>query len=377
MEAINNRSTIRLTDSFEGFSYHIGKYQLDKKSTVSKSKHPITEVEAFKAKLLDKKLLIDVGKNYVLRKPIHTSLLMARNLHEGSLINTRSLNWNRGGYYSLPLGDLLEDVKLGNLTTFDSPIGKAHFLDSQRIVKIQEIEIDFSCLSGHDGDIFNPIEQLFFDALKERGLISRSSRHGLTEKQECDIVDDLKETQIEVVAAFKNRISTDKKSKYDYNSIGLECVDNVLICPSEPLLNKYYKKNYTPKFQKKLAIYCLGNRLSVTRLAQRIRDAIVANGAVKNSFESVYIIWNDFINDNKTYFSYFDKDKLKIEEIETSLCLLKTGKEVTFDSLDTLNTKTHYFLQTESIFKDNSLRAMAFFTAKEIIELVEILHIYV
>lgn len=251
-------------------------------------------------------------------------------------------------------------------------IGKSCFLDSLRIKEISKVQIDFSFISEHNGDQFSPIEELFFDELSKRNIISKNARHGITDNKKCDIVDEENELQIEVVTEFKNRIKKTKTPQKDFDSLGLECVGNIFIQPSDALLKKYYDKSYTDKYKKHLAIYCIGNQEAVLGLAYTMRENIKQKGAAKNRFENLYIIWNDFTNKNRTYLMYFGNngDQPIIEEIATDISLIKKCGRVAYSELKIGNSGTHYFLDAESIFMD-ATPAIGILPGREIIKLVK------
>ena len=345
---------IRTTLVEPGFKYNIKKGQLKKGSTISKNIHPVQQVEDLKNRLLHSGKLKDVGNCYVLKKTFLTGLVMAKNLHLGELINTQSEKWDRSGYLAFVDDKTVEEVIFRNITTSDSNLSKASFMDGLRIKEICKVHLDFDCLREHDGDDFSIIEQLFFDELSKRGVISKQSRHGYANKNECDIVDEENGLQIEVVTEFKNRFRKTKTPQKDYDSVSLECIGNVFIQSSEALLNKYYSKTYTNRYRKYLAIYCLGNRSAVIGMAKSMIENLKRRGKVKNDFEGLFIIWNDFVNGDKTYLMYsINKDRQPIiKEIITNVGLIKKDGRVKYSQLDPTDSSTYYFWDTESIFGD-------------------------
>lgn len=345
--------SLRVTDVEDNFTYNVAKSQMKKGSTVSKNLHPVKQVEEMKDRLLSTGKMTDSGSCYTLKRTITTGLLMAKNLHYGRLINSQSEDWKRDGYYAFASKKIEEEIKFRNLATSDSIMAKARFLDGLRIKEIDKIRLDFSCISEHNGDEFSPIEKLFFDELSRRGIISKNARHGSANDDECDIVDEKNNLQIEVVTEFKNRLKKSKTPQKDYDSLGLECVGNVFIQPSKALLDKYYEKNYTNKYKKHLAIYCLGNRDAVIGLSYAIKERFKQQGETKNDFEDLYIIWNDFVDGNKTYIMYFmgDNKEPVIEEIFTDVGLIKECGKITYSDL---KDDEHYFWNTESIFGDKN-----------------------
>lgn len=367
---------IRTTLVEPGFEYNIKKGQLKKGSTISKNTHPVQQVEDLKNRLLHSGKLKDVGNCYVLKKTFSTGLIMAKNLHLGELINTQSEKWDRSGYLAFVDDKTVEEVIFRNITTSDSNLSKASFMDGLCIKEICKVHLDFDCLREHDGDDFSPIEQLFFDELSKRDVISKQSRHGYANKNECDIVDEENGLQIEVVTEFKNRFRKTKTPQKDYDSVGLECIGNVFIQSSEALLNKYYSKTYTNKYRKYLAIYCLGNRSAVIGMAKSMKENLKRRGKVKNNFEGLFIIWDDFVNGDKTYLMYsINKDRQPIiEEIITNVGLIKKDGRVRYSQLDPTDSSTYYFWDTESIFGDINT-AIGILPSSEIIKNVERLRI--
>lgn len=368
--------SIRTTLSEPGFEFNVKKSQFKKGSTISKNTHPIQQVEDLKNRLLHSGKLKDAGDCYILKKTVTTGLVMAKNLHLGELVNTHSEKWKKSGYLAFVDNKTAEEVKFRNLTTSDSNLSKASFMDGLRIKEISKVHLDFSCLREHNGDEFSPVEQLFFDELSKRNIISRQSRHGYANKNECDIVDEENGLQIEIVTEFKNRFRKTKMPQKDYDSVGLECIGNVFIQSSEALLDKYYNKTYTDRYKKYLAIYCLGNRSAVIGMAQSMKENLKRRGKVKNNFEGLFIIWNDFANGNKTYLMHsIDKDKQPIiEEVKTDIGLIKKDEQVEYSQLDPTDNDTHYFWDTESIFGDTNT-AIGILPSSEIIKNVERLRI--
>lgn len=368
--------SLRVTDVEDGFAYNVVKSQMKKGSTISKNIHPVEQVEKMKHKLLITGKLIDSGTHYVLKKTITTGILMAYNLHYGKLINSRSENWRKDGYYAFANKKIEKEIMIKNIATSESTIIAPEFLDSLRLKEINKVILDFSYLNEqHNGDDFRPIEKLFFDELSKRGIISKKSRHGLTRNNECDIVDEENKIQIEVITEFKSRIKKTKAPQEDFDSIGLECIGNIFIKPSKALLDKYYEKNYTNKYKKHLAIYCLGDRNAVIGLACAIQEDFKQMGKTKNDFEDLYIIWNDFYNGNKTYLMHSigdNKDNPLVEEIHTDISLIKKCGEV---NCHQLNSDEYYFMNTESIFADKT--AVGILPGNEIMKIINRLKIII
>lgn len=367
--------SLRVTDIEDGFAYNVAKSQLKKGSTVSKKIHPVEQVEKMKYKLLATGKLIDSGTQYTLKKTITTGILMAYNLHYGELINSRSENWRKGGYYAFANKKIEKEIMIKNIATSESTIITSEFLDSLRLKEISKVMLDYSYLNEHNGDDFSPIEKLFFDELSKRRVISRKSRHGLTKDNECDIVDEENRIQIEVITEFKSRIKKTKAPQDDFDSIGLECIGNIFIKPSKALLDKYYKKNYTNRYKKHLAIYCLGDRNAVIGLACAIQENFKQMGKTKNDFENLYIIWNDFYNGNRTYLMYSisgSKDNPLVEEIHTDISIIKKCGETNYSQLD---PDEYYILNTESIFDDKT--AVGILPGSEIVKIINKLKIII
>ena len=67
----DNLSTIKYSIRDEKFKYHIAKSELKKGSIISKKIHPIKDVENYKIKLINKKLLKEYNNDYyILKKTI-------------------------------------------------------------------------------------------------------------------------------------------------------------------------------------------------------------------------------------------------------------------------------------------------------------------
>lgn len=347
-EKISLRSTIR----WQGFAYHIEKSQLHKGSLISKQKHPLKQVEEFKRKLFQKNKLQDRGDHYILKKTISVGYVMALNLHYGKFVNTQNskLNKAKNDYLTAIKPSTINELKLGNISACGAPLHKSYFQDSLILEELIEVEINFNVISKHNGDKFSTIEKLFYDTAIDMGLISKESRHGISLQHECDIVDEVNGIQIEVITEFKNRFPKDKIPHKNLGAMSLELVGNNFIHTSSAMSDKYYKKTYTSKYAKILAIYCIGNESAVEGMLKSIIKDIDNKGKTKNKFENVWIIYNDFIR-NKTFFMYSIKNHVPIKkEIKTNVGILSRKRHA---SLKELNKTGSYYVYAKSIFNKN------------------------
>ena len=81
-----NQSSVSHSVRGPGFKYDVLKGEFSKGSHVSKATHPVAEVEVIKQRLLQRKVLKDMGTHWELRSNVRTGLLMAVNLHAGELL---------------------------------------------------------------------------------------------------------------------------------------------------------------------------------------------------------------------------------------------------------------------------------------------------
>lgn len=359
---MDNRTTILYTMNKVGFKYHIVKGELKKGSILSKKKHPLREVNDFRENLNKRNLLLDCKNNYKLKKSIKIGALMAYNLHTGELEN----NIESDNDIVIRHDDkkVIEEFDFENIYSTDSKIRNYEHMDSMIIDSIYEVELDFSKLSNHNPDQFSDVELLFFDVLKKENIISKNSRHGLSDNNECDIVDEENKVQIELVTEFKNRVFKDKKPHKNIDMFLLEAVNNNLTVSSKAIIDKFCTKEYTDKFKKELGIFCLGNNLSIQKMLQVLQTNL-KNQNIKNQFIKIYIIWNDFISDKYYLFNPNDKSIKELKNI--NLTILNKNK-IDYSGM---RDNKKYLIIIKNIFNGKS--AIGYFSKQEIDERVKTL----
>lgn len=363
---MDNKTTISYTIKEIDFKYHIVKGELKKGSTISKKQHPINEVNNFRESLKRRGLLLDCKNNYKLKKTIRVGSLMAYNLHKGEL--EKSIGSNNSIVIRHDDEKNIEAFVAGNIYSTDSNIRNYERMDSMVIDSIYEVDLDFSKLSNHNPNEFSDVELLFFDVLKKERIISENSRHGLSDKRECDIVDDKNKVQIEIVTEFKNRIFNEKQPHKNIEMFLLEEVENNLTISSEAILKKFCTKEYTNEFEKELGIFCLGSNLSIRKMVQVLNESL-KNKNIKNDFTKIHIIWNDFISDKYYLFNSNDESVKELKNIK--LKILNKNK---IDYLHMEENKK-YLIISKNIFDGNF--TIGYFSKQQIEERVKALRIKV
>ncbi len=342
---MNKHSTIIYTMNKSNFKYHISKSKLKKGSIISKKNHPLKEVNDFREKLLKKGLLLDNGDNYILKDSIKIGAIMAYNLHCGEFKNEIESN-NDIVINSLD-ESIIDEFKIKNIFSTDAKLRNSLSLDSMELLKLQEIEMDFSVLSDHNPNKFSKLEKIFCDLLMQEKIISTNVRHGIIENNECDIVDENKGIQIEIITEFKNRLKKDKAPHKNVDWFMIESVDNNLIKTSKALLNKFVEKTYTDKYDIELGIFCFGSKNSVKSMLEVLQGNL-KNSNIKNDFKKVHILWYDFIT-NKYYLCSPD-NKINKEVQDLKLELVKM-KIINFDDMQ---DGKKYLMTLKNIFGKES-----------------------
>lgn len=156
---MQNRSTIIYTMNKNNFKYHISKWELKKGTTISKKLHPLDEVNRFREKLLNRKLLLDVGGYYILKNTIRVGATMAYNLHCGDLKS--EIESNNDIVVNCLDKKLIEEFDMKNIYSTDAKLRNSLSLDSMELIGLREVEIDFSVLSDPNPDNFSKLEKFF------------------------------------------------------------------------------------------------------------------------------------------------------------------------------------------------------------------------
>ena len=293
-----NRSTISHSVRGPGFKYDVLKGELSKESHISKATHPLPEVEAFKQRLLQRKLLKDAGTHWELRTPIRTGNLMAFNLYAGYLVKEplyrQDIVVNQEDAKALE-GKLQEK----QICVTNSEIVMRSICDTLRYSSVNLMEVDSNVLTNHDSDSFGKDEEFVLKFLQERGVVSASARHGESGKNEADIVDEVSGEQFEITYEFKTALSKKHMKPdviYSPEMLVLQLVDNPFIHPSNSLLRKL-KKNYTAQYRSNLVILTFGDKQAVVSMLEALGKKMEKENICEIDFVNTYIIALDFLSE--------------------------------------------------------------------------------
>ena len=363
---MKNHSTIVYTMNKPNFKYHISKGELKRGSTISKKVHPLKEVNQFRDKLLERKIILDNGKNYILNDTIKIGAVMAYNLHCGELKS--EIESNNDIVINRFDKAIIEEFNIKNIYSTDAKLRNSLILDSMKLSKLYEIEVDFSVVSEQKPDEFSKLEKMFSNVLIQEKIIDINSRHGLTQKNECDIVDEKHEIQVEIVTEFKNRLKKDKTPQKNIDMFMIEAIDNNLIKTSDALMKKFLYKSYTSDYQIELGIFCIGEQKSISTML-KVLQGNLENNNIKNNFKNIYIIWYDFILDEYYFYSSRNKDIKKLKN--QSLGLVKK-KPISFKNME---DGKKYLIVLKNIFKEEC--ALSYLSKTDIIKLVKQLRIII
>ena len=344
--------TVSHTIRTENFKYGVLKGELSKGSSISKSTHPLSEVENFKKRLLQRNSLKDMHTHWTLRKPIRTGLLMAVNLHNGQLIS-------KNPYKQDIFVNEADAVRLKGkfpekqLCVSDSFLVMNSLRDTLRFCSTNIMEIDKGALTNHGADNFGRDEAFVLKILQERGIVSSSARHGLSDLKEADIVDEAKGEQYEILFEFKTELSKSKMKKEAMFSPEMQLVqlvDNPYIHPSRALQKKL-KKEYTSKFRSNLVILTFGTKSAIISMLEALSEKIKSSDQVYFNFACVYIIAQDFIAEEAilTQIAPFSYEVFSCKNEDLGFIQLTPIK---FDEMQDTNS---YLMICEHIF-DNSQR---------------------
>ena len=351
-----NLKTVTYTISEKGFKYHIIKGKFLKGSTISKKIHQIEEVEKIKKKLLRYKKILDKGNYYEIKENIRIGALMAYNLHHG-IIKEEFENPNDIVISSTSDQKIKEEFDFKNIYSTDSVLMQTFNSNSMKLEKIYKYEIRNEFLKGNNANQFSETEQLVHDVLKrEKQVIS--GRHGDASNTEADIVDESLGIQIEVVTAFKAGIKDILRQKHDTFFL-IELIDSNLVQVSEALSNKFYKKNYTSKYQKELAIFCLGDTRSTKEFLKKLKTTLEQNRNIKNNFKKIHFIIYDFLRGNICYIcnntlTYYNDTDFKINFIsknEVSYADIKDNEDYIFVTKNIFKKEQGISVQNGKDFK--------------------------
>ena len=297
-----NRTTVSHTIRAEGFKYDILKGEFSNGSSVSKSKHPIFEVEEFKKKLFARNILKDAGSCWLLRKNIRTGLMMAVNLHFGQLL-TESPFKQDIIVTSEEAAKLKGKLPEKNICVTDSEIVMKSLCDTLKITEIHTMNVNEHIFNHHGSDTFGQDEAFVLNFLQERDIISSTSRYGNPNEKEADIVDELNGEQYEIIYEFKTALSKKRMKEnifYSPEMLTLQLVDSPFIHTSKAL-EKKFKKEYTERYRSNLVILTLGSKQSTIGMLESLSKKLETDPHGKFNYYKVYIISLDFINEQALF----------------------------------------------------------------------------
>ena len=299
----NNYASVSHTIRAEGFKYDVFKGQLSKGSTISKSAHPIPEVEEFKKKLLDRKLLKDMGSQWILKKNLRTGHLMAVNLHMGQLMEKSPYKQDII-VTSAEAEELKGKLQEKQMSVTDSEIIMKSLRDTLCFSSINIVDVNPDVFSHHGSDTFGAEEAFVLKILQERNIVSSSARHGLPGAKEADIVDEIRGEQYEITYEFKTELSK-KKMKPDFiyspEILILQLVDNPFIHTSKSL-GKKFKKEYTDRYRSNLVILTFGTKDAIVAMLQSLSDNLKKEENAELNYSNIYIISLDFLDERAIFF---------------------------------------------------------------------------
>lgn len=352
----DNLSTIKYSIQDEKFKYHMAKSELKKGSLISKKIHPIKDVENYKIKLINKKVLKDYNDDYyILKKTIRVGGLMAFNLYSGIIKKEFEID------YPIVINkndDMIkQEFEIKNIFSTDSILHNNVNAGAYKLNRISKLKMNFNFISEHDADKFAPVEEVIKNLLIKYSHISNRARHGISKLKECDIVDETTNKQIEVITEFKNRLKKDKTPQKNIDMLVIECVDNNLIKTSKALIEKYIKKDYDSKYEKQLAIFCVGTRQAVATMLEKLVENLKEK-VIKNNFNKLYVLFYDFVKEEYYWYPTTNNDIEKVDNIADRI-IYKT--DINYKNM--LDDEK-YLIECKNIF--NSETMITYLTGKEI-----------
>lgn len=311
-----NRSTISHSVHGPGFKYDVLKGELSKGSHISKATHPVAEVELLKQRLLQRKVLKDMGTYWELKKPLRTGNLMAFNLHTGQLVK-ESL------YHQDVVVTKSEAEKLKGkfpekqVCVTDSEIVMNSIRDTQRFSSVNIMEVDKEVFNHHGSDSFGREEAFVLKILQEQGVVSASARHGKSGKEEADIVDEITGNQFEITYEFKTSLSKKKQMQpnwlFDPATLILQLVDSPFIHTSKSLIKKF-EKEYTDRYRTNLVILTLGTKQAIVSMLEALSKELEKSKMTETDFSSAYIIALDFIDEKALFCRISPSEQFFVEQ---------------------------------------------------------------
>lgn len=296
------RSTISHSVHGPGFKYDVLKGELSKGSHISKATHPVVEVELLKQRLLQRKVLKDMGTYWELKKPLRTGNLMAFNLHAGQLVK-ESLYHQDVVVTKSEAEQLKGKFPEKQICVADSEIVMNSIRDTQRFSSVNIMKVDGTVLKNHGSDDFGKDEEFALKILQAKGVISTCVRHGDPKIDEADIVDEITKEQYEVVYEFKTDFpKRHMKPDLIYNPeiLAMQLVDNPFIHTSRALKKKL-KKRYADCYRPNLVILTLGSKQPTISMLEALKDELEKEESYDFRFANIYIISLDFLTEKALF----------------------------------------------------------------------------
>ena len=344
------RIPVRHKLTIEGFSYDVIKGELVKGTKISKAVHPVKEVELIKGNLLKKNYLKNDFGNYILKRNYKTGLLMALNLHNGKTVEENYIQQDIvfSPYESEKYKDDFFD---GNLRSSESDLMRNDEKHRYRFVGVYRVIVDKSFLQEHSGNEFGKDETFVLNILKEKHIIGKNCRHGKSEENEADIVDEDSNNQYEVI--FENKYSRDTRSSrknadtiFSPEWLLVQLVDNQYIHISEALKRKFSLNKYTEKYKLNIVILNVGTMATAKTMMSRLADYL--NKEIFDVYD-IFVMSYDFL-DERIHFWQIKPSVSELFNIEDGQCSFVQKTKIDFaDMMD----DEKYLLVSEDIFKGN------------------------
>ena len=312
----NRQASISHTVREMGFKYDILKGELSHGCIISKSIHPISEVEVLKEKLLGRNYLKNAGTHWILKKNIRTGFLMAVNLHLGYLVAESPYKQDII-VTSEEAAELSENLEKKHVCVSNSDIIIKSLRDTLRLSSVNIMEVNQGIFKHHEANTFAPEEAFVLRILQTRGIISSSARHGISESNEADIVDEIRKEQFEVVYGFKTELPR-KNMKPDFiyspEILVLQLVDSPFIHTSNALKKKFTKK-YTEQYRSNLVILTFGAEDVVISMLESLCDNLKKEVNTELNFFEIYVISLDFLSEQALFLRISPTGSFPLERI--------------------------------------------------------------
>lgn len=202
----------------------------------------------------------------------------------------------------------------------------------------------------------------------QEGIVSNGARHGFTANNECDIVDEERGVQIEIVTEFKNRLKKDKTPQKNVDMFMIEAVDNNLIKSSKSLMKKFVEKSYTNNYELELGIFCVGPKSSIKTMLEVLSNNL-KNNNVKNEFKKIHILWYDFVTNKYYLYSSYDNFSRELQDLNLGLVKMKS-----VDLIDMQDGKKYLMILNNIFGKDGEI---SYLEKKDILNRIKELRIKV